>query len=34
MPELGGDTTLETCLQEAKAAGFIGNESGEILKNI
>ena len=28
MPELGGDTTLETCLQEAKAAGFIGIESG------
>ena len=28
MPELGGNTSLETCLQEAKAAGFIGIESG------
>ena len=28
LPELGGDTTLETCLSEAKAAGFSGVEKG------
>tara|TARA_B100000029_G_scaffold493927_1_gene557008 strand:- start:1519 stop:2415 length:897 start_codon:yes stop_codon:yes gene_type:complete len=28
MPELGGDTSLETCLSEARQAGFIGIESG------
>ena len=28
MPELGGETSLETCLSEAREAGFIGIESG------
>ena len=28
MPELGGDTTLEQCLDEASQAGYIGVESG------
>ncbi|MDH3662168.1 MAG: myo-inosose-2 dehydratase [Alphaproteobacteria bacterium] len=28
LPELGGETTLETCLCEAKAAGFSGVEKG------
>jgi inosose dehydratase len=28
MPELGGDTPLETCLAEAAAAGFVGIEKG------
>ena len=28
MPELGGDTPIETCLEEAKKAGFIGIELG------
>lgn len=28
LPELGGDTPLETCLREAKAAGFTGVETG------
>lgn len=28
MPELGGDTPLETCLKEARAAGFVGVEKG------
>ena len=28
MPELGGDTPLETCLAEARAAGFCGIEAG------
>ena len=28
MPELGGDTPIETCLKEAKEAGFIGIELG------
>ncbi len=28
MPELGGNTSLEQCLSEASAAGFIGIESG------
>ena len=28
MPELGGDTSLEQCLQEASKAGFTGIESG------
>lgn len=28
LPELGGDTPLETCLSEAKAAGFLGVETG------
>ena len=28
LPELGGDTPLETCLSDAKAAGFIGVETG------
>ena len=28
MPELGGDTPIETCLKETKEAGFIGIELG------
>ena len=28
MPELGGDTSLEQCLEEARKAGFTGIESG------
>ncbi len=28
LPELGGDTPLETCLREARAAGFTGIEKG------
>ena len=28
LPELGGETTLETCLAEARAAGFSGVEKG------
>lgn len=28
LPELGGDTTLETCLSEAREAGFSGVETG------
>ena len=28
LPELGGDTPLETCLREAKQAGFAGVETG------
>ena len=28
MPELGGDTSLEQCLEEASQAGYIGIESG------
>ena len=28
LPELGGSTTLETCLTEARAAGFTGVETG------
>jgi len=28
MPELGGNTSLETCLSEARQAGFTGIESG------
>ena len=28
MPELGGETSLETCLSEAREAGFTGIESG------
>jgi inosose dehydratase len=28
MPELGGDTPLETCLREAREAGFVGIEMG------
>jgi inosose dehydratase len=28
MPEIGGDIPLETCLKEAKAAGFVGMELG------
>ena len=28
MPELGGDTPLETCLKEAAEAGFVGIEKG------
>jgi inosose dehydratase len=28
LPELGGDTTLETCLSEARKAGFSGVETG------
>jgi inosose dehydratase len=28
MPELGGDTPLETCLAEAREAGFVGIEKG------
>ena len=29
MPELGGNTSLETCLSEARQAGYIGMRSGE-----
>ena len=29
MPELGGDTPLETCLREAREAGFAGIENGQ-----
>ena len=28
MPELGGDTSLEQCLEEARKAGFTGIEYG------
>ena len=28
MPELGGETSLEQCLQEASQAGYTGVESG------
>ena len=28
MPELGGETSLEQCLNEASKAGFTGIESG------
>lgn len=28
LPELGGDTSLETCLTESRAAGFSGTETG------
>jgi len=28
LPQLGGDTTLETCLAESRAAGFSGTETG------
>ncbi|HEV8261628.1 MAG TPA: myo-inosose-2 dehydratase [Burkholderiales bacterium] len=28
LPELGGDTTLETCLAESREAGFSGTETG------
>ena len=28
MPELGGETPLETCLAEAREAGFVGIEKG------
>lgn len=28
LPQLGGDTSLETCLQETRAAGFSGTELG------
>lgn len=28
LPELGGDTPLETCLSEAREAGFLGVETG------
>ena len=28
LPELGGETPLETCLSEARAAGFLGVETG------
>ncbi len=28
LPELGGETSLETCLQESRAAGFTGTETG------
>jgi inosose dehydratase len=28
LPQLGGDTTLETCLRESRAAGFSGTETG------
>ena len=28
LPELGGKTTLETCLSESKIAGFSGVETG------
>ncbi|HZP91999.1 MAG TPA: myo-inosose-2 dehydratase [Burkholderiales bacterium] len=28
LPQLGGDTALETCLEESRAAGFSGTETG------
>ena len=28
LPELGGETTLETCLSESKISGFSGVETG------
>ena len=28
LPELGGDTSLDTCLRESKQAGFLGVETG------
>ena len=28
LPELGGDVSLETCLSEARSAGFTGIETG------
>ena len=28
LPELGGETTLDTCLRESKLSGFIGVETG------
>ena len=28
LPQLGGDTPLETCLRESREAGFTGAESG------
>lgn len=28
LPQLGGDTTLETCLRESRAGGFSGTETG------
>ena len=28
LPEVGGETSLETCLREARAAGFEGVELG------
>ena len=28
LPELGGETSLETCLSESKLAGFSGVETG------
>ena len=32
LPELGGDTTLETCLKESREAGFTGTETGVLRK--
>src|SRR5205085_12327066 len=28
LPQLGGETTLETCLKESRRAGFSGTETG------
>src|SRR6185436_4766573 len=28
LPQLGGDTSLETCLKESRAAGYSGTETG------
>jgi inosose dehydratase len=28
LPQLGGETTLETCLEESRQAGFLGTETG------
>ena len=28
LPELGGETTLDTCLRESKLSGFTGVETG------
>ena len=28
LPELGGETSLETCLKESRLAGYSGTESG------
>ena len=38
LPELGGETSLDTCLSESKLAGFTGVETGgnfqKLLKNL
>ena len=34
LPELGGETSLDTCLSESKLAGFTGVETQKHLKNL